>query len=316
MSKEFEDKADAAVRRLKDQMGLKHSPASDRQPSNEPPPGSYAAQLIAKQREEAQLRFSTGESETGEVAPPDPEGDDAGQVQEVGEDGKPVQFNKHPIYDRFKAVTAEARERKERIQKLEQDQAKRDLEYQKLQEQLQALQEQHSQVLQQNLEHLEPEQRTQVLLDARLRSMEQEIARRVDDRLRPALQMIRTQARGQEIEAVIHRYPRFDPDKHIELIEMVQAQNPGLTVEMAFKAVADPDELVTNGQSVVASPPPVVPPGRDGMGQPRYIRQTEDRGDKLREGAQRVREIAASNDPRSRTGALRAAAQSIKDRLL
>lgn len=316
----FNERADAAMRGLKDQLGIQHSPVPNGQPTQaQPPVGSYAEMALEEQKRVAATRaeVSPPQSVPGEVAPPS--GDAPQPVTEVGPDGKPIPFTEHPLYPRFQQVTAERREAKEQLAQLERAQAASDLEKKELREQFEALQVQHRTMLEANIENLEPDERNRVLMEGRFRQLEDRFAQRVEERVRPALSLLRTQMKQREIDALAVKYPRYDGPRHQELIDLFQESNPASTVEMAFKATAEPEDLAVNGQSATPSPPPpVVVPGVASTGTPRYVppgsQESEDA--QLRAGAARVRELATSADPRDRSNAINAAQASIATRIM
>lgn len=321
----FNERADAAARALKAQMGLQPSPVPDGQPLAEPPPGSYAALQRAQQAIQEHAEHVTGSpaespvrgSETGEVATPT-EPEQPVDAADVGPDGKHVAFKDHPIYTRFAEVSREATARRKELEDLRNQYERERGERDALKRRFEALEREHNEFLQGNLDSLDPDKRAQVLMEARMRSELVRMEEKIQGTLQPHLQALWRESRFREVERLAARYPHYDAEKHQPLIDLFQERNPASTMEMAFKAIADPEELHLNGAPAQSPTPPsvVVPSSRNS--QPRFLpdQSGSDELAELRRGAARVRELGLSEKPADRSASMTEAARSIRDRYL
>jgi hypothetical protein len=90
---------------------------------------------------------------------------------------------------------------------------------------------------------------------------------------------------------------------------MFRRQNPNCTIEQAFRAVAEPDELATSQQVRAPAIPPIAIPGSVG-GAPRYVpppapaQKTPEQ--EIEQDRKRAFDLARSTDPNDRRVAGRA----------
>lgn len=181
-----------------------------------------------------------------------------------------------------------------------------------------ALEEQHSQMVQANLDNLDPETRMQVMQDARMRQYFEAFEQRILGKIQPQLQQLNTEAARNEMRALANKYPKFDYQIHGPLIDMFRGKNPHCTIDQAFRAIAEPEELVTREAASAAAVPPVVAPGGGSMANVRFAPQPEQRSDpqaELVEEAQRLKKLRASTDPAEQKQGMNLIHEHLKRRL-
>lgn len=186
------------------------------------------------------------------------------------------------------------------------------------QQRLTALEQQHQQMLQANLDHLDPETRLQVMQDARMREYMDQFEQRILSKVQPQLNQIQTRTARQEMEKLAEKYPAFDLQVHGHLIDSFRGKNPHCSIEQAFRAVAEPEELVTRQQASAQAVPPVVAPGSSSLAHTRYAPQPEPQSDPVaeaREEAARMAQLRASSDPREQKEGLRAVDDMLRRRV-
>lgn len=170
------------------------------------------------------------------------------------------------------------------------------------QQRLAALEQQHQQMLQQNLDSLDPDTRSQVMADARLSQRLDEFKRDLLGQIAPRLQRLDQSTAQQEMAALAQKYPGFDFQTHAPLIAQFRESNPRCSIEQAFRAVAEPEELMTRQGARAPAVPPFVPPGNGDLGAARYAPQTRPKNapqpeDELVEESRRIAELRRSTDP-------------------
>lgn len=188
------------------------------------------------------------------------------------------------------------------------------------QQRLTALEQQHQQVLQQNLDSLDPETRASVLADARLSQRLDEFKRDLLGQIAPRLQRLDQSDAQRELHAVASKYPGYNHQLHAPLIAQFRESNPRCSVEQAFRAVAEPEELLGTRQGARAQAvPPFVPPGNGEMGTARYappVQRTQaNQEDELVEESRRIKELRASTDPAKQKEGMKLLDQHLKRRL-
>ena len=174
----FNQRADTAALRLKDQLGQEISARTGEQvvlpptpvPVNEegnpvgapPPEGSYArqafdqaqeAQALEYQRQVAQQAYDPS-VQPNQAPPQDP----SQQPEQVSQ----------RTQERITSLVSQLRTKDQEFQQLQQQQSQSATTVEELQSQLTAQKQMMDQMLQQNLESLDPETRQQVMTDARL----------------------------------------------------------------------------------------------------------------------------------------------------
>ena len=126
---------------------------------------------------------------------------------------------------------------------------------------LEALEAQYQHIIQQNLDSLDPETRAAVMTDAKIREGMAGIEQRLRSEIQSSLKPVREQSAQRDLHDVAIKYPGFDYEIHIPLIEAFRERNPHCSVEQAFRAVAEPEELLGRRQVRAAEIPPTVAPG-------------------------------------------------------
>lgn len=189
---------------------------------------------------------------------------------------------------------------------------------QQFQQRLTALEQQHQQVLQQNLESLDPETRAQVMADARLAQRLDEFKRDLLGQIAPRLQRLDANAAQSELHALSQKYPGFDYQTHAPLIAQFRESNPRCSIEQAFRAIAEPEELVTRQAARATAVPPFVPPGNGEMGIARFApmkQVTPKPEDELVEESRRIAELRRSTDPAKQKEGMQLLDQHLRRRL-
>lgn len=186
-----------------------------------------------------------------------------------------------------------------------------------LQQKFEMLQRQHEQLIESNLDSLDPETRIQVMQDARIREALDGVEKRILSQLMPHIQSIESKSKQSEMMALSDTYPSFDLQIHGPLIDMFRGKNPHCSIEQAFRAIAEPHELVTRAAASAAAVPPVVPPGNGGA-RPRYQPEPQSQTDpeqELIEEAQRLKALRSSTDPAEQKAGMSLAHEHLKRRL-
>lgn len=272
--------------------------ADGRPPAPLPPEGSYARQNIERQRRLAAQRPQPADDIQMQRQDP--------QATLEGDGNQPT--NGQPQSD--EDTTQISAHAQRRISQLSEDLRKKDQEYQQmiedskknkesmgqLQAQLEALQQQHRQLLDQSLANMDPDTRAQVLLDGRLMEALAASEQRIMNQIMPHLAKFDRQGVDAEMRRLSAIYPGFNMDLHGPLIEAFRKGNPRCTVEQAFRAVAEPEELQLSPQVRASAVPPAVKPGngRNSRWQPETRSDPEE---ELREEAASLKKLMSSTDP-------------------
>lgn len=293
-----------------------------------PPEGSYARQAMEEQYRQQQAEQS---AQAMQAAPPhqaNPQQvQSAQQAQPLPQQAPTPQGT--PATPAPDEVSANAQRRigelvsQLRAKDQEHQQATAEAQQQRqsgeqVREQLAALQTQHQEMIESNLEAMDPEARAQVMMSAQVREMlaesEQRIAQRIDQRVGPLEQ----HSVHSDMSRVAEKYPAFDAETHIPLIDLFRKHNPNCSIEQAYRAVAQtPDELMTRAAVPAHAVPPIVQPGNGPMH--RYSTPNQqpqnDPEQELREQSRKIRELRASLDPADQREGLRMADRNIAARL-
>jgi exonuclease VII small subunit len=182
------------------------------------------------------------------------------------------------------------------------------------------LEQQHQQMLQQNLDSLDPETRASVLADARLSQRLDEFKRDLLGQIAPRLQRLDQSDAQRELHALASKYPGYNHQLHAPLIAQFRESNPRCSIEQAFRAVAEPEELVPRQGARATAVPPFVPPGNGDLGAARYAPQVQRSSqaaqeDELVEESRRIKELRASTDPAKQKEGMRLLDAHLKRRL-
>lgn len=173
-------------------------------------------------------------------------------------------------------------------------------------------------MLQANLDSLDPDTRGQIMMDARIAERFDMLERRILGRIQPQLQQLETADQRREMQALAEVYPAFDIQIHGPLIDMFRGKNPNCTIEQAYRAIAEADELVTRNAARAAAIPPVPPPGNGSLGNVRYAvqpEQTSDPAAEMRDETARMAKLRASSDPREQKQGLAAVDDLLRRKL-
>jgi len=250
----FNTRADQAAEALKKQMNLEPKKVEvgpdGRPPAPPPPEGSYLAMQQAQQMAAARARQTVlgdqpvagtvDDLTDGSVAQPTP--------LEAQQPVVPAPEDTPNVQKRFQDLTQQLRASEQARQEAEQrvkDTAKTNGE---LSTRMQAIEEQYQQMLNENLESLDPETRMQVLQDARWHEFADGLKKDIFDSIMPHVQGLEQSQVHREMMELTKKYPVFDIQIHGPLIDMFRGKNPNCTVEQAYRAVAEEEELVTRAQ--------------------------------------------------------------------
>ncbi len=181
---------------------------------------------------------------------------------------------------------------------------------------LQQLQQQHQQMLQSNLENLDPETRMQVMQDARMQEYFAGFKQDILNTLQPQIQGLQENRIHGELMSLADKYPRFDVQIHGPQIEMFRGKYPEVPIEQAFKAIAEPEELVTRGAVSHVAVPPILAPGGTAPTNSRYVAEPQsDPEQEMREESLAWKKLLASADPADQRAGARLLEKNMGDRL-
>ena len=186
------------------------------------------------------------------------------------------------------------------------------------QQRMAQLEQQHQQMLQANLDNLDPETRMRVMQDARMREYFDQFEERILSKVQPQLQQIQTRDARREMESLSNKYPAFDLQIHGPLIDMFRAKNPACSIDQAYRAIAEPEELVTRQSANAVAVPPVLPPGSSTLASARFAPQPEPQSDPVaeaREESARMAKLRASNNPQEQKQGLAAVDDMLRRRV-
>lgn len=316
------DQAALALKaRMKDRDGNPLQPRSvpvdaDGQPARPlPPEGSYARQQIEAQRAAAAARMNPQEpvptqpaANNGHEPPRQP------QPQPVEQPAQEVSPN---AQRRFSELTATLRQREQALQQAEAKSRQLEESHAQLQARLQSVEQNYQKMIGQNLEALDPETRAAVMQDARLTELVAGLETRILQRIDPMLKTVRERTAQDDLSRLASKYPGFRLDTHLELIEIFREKNPNCSIEQAFRAIAEPEELALNQERAPAIPPIANP--SPGNAAPRYVPQPEPRRltpeEEVEIDRQRAFELARSSKTEDRRHTGRAFDALIKSKL-
>ena len=296
--------------------------ANGRTPAPLPPEGSYARMAIERQRGAAASMRAEQlvESDDIEIQRQDPqatlEGDQAGSRPGTQ---PPLVESAQPSANaqrRISELTESLRRKDQELQQISEDGKKSKTTLDEMQAAMAQLQQQHRQLLETSLDNMDPDTRTQVLLDGRLHEAIAASERRLMDQILPHLSKIDQHAADAEMRRLSTVYPGFSIDLHGPLIEAFRRKNPHCTVDQAFRAVAEPEELQLAPQVRASAVPPIVQPG-NGRAPSRYavVEQKDDPDADLREEARKLYAMMRSDDPADKAGRDRAMQNHLAKRL-
>jgi hypothetical protein len=291
----FEDKADAAGKALKESLGLESKEVQVDGQGKEaqlPPEGSYARAAIEAEAENQPAPTS---------APP---------VEEVPEQPAAPEPAPLPPLEEESAVSKRARERIEELarRRREEEQARIDAEAraERLEQQLekeraarQTTESDYQRFLNEQIENMDPEDRAQVLQEARIRDMLAEQKRELLQQVAGPLNEMRERELNRELVLLAQKYPGYDHDVHSDQVRDFMKRNPSTTPEQAFKAIADDDVLFIRpyGQQTSEGAPQFIQP-KGTQGTENYVPAPQkDPDEELREKTREVHKLARISDP-------------------
>lgn len=298
----FNEKADSAAERLKQGMGLESTKVevnADGRQVKPPPAGSYAAMALEKQAKEAEAARAQLQDQQP-VATPDQPAAPSPEAPPPPTGAPTPQAELSPRANERIADLANARREAERkSQEAEARATASERELEQLRQDKSRLEAERNRILQDQLEQMDPEQRTRVLAEGRTRELLAEAEQRIMSRIEKPVQELRASAREAELSKVAQRYPGFDYDVHKPLIDTFQSRNPACTVEQAFRAVADENELGTRPVRPGRQVPPVPAP-RTTRGSQDYVPNQEPQKteqETLADEVEEIRKLGTSSDP-------------------
>jgi hypothetical protein len=331
---QFNQRADNAALALKAQLSQergvviperKVEVGPDGQPPKPPPPeGSYARQAYDQARaaqaaQAAQLMQQQGQQppagtqeQAVGVAPAPVLPQQAQPPQEP--EGQELSVN---AQQRFAKLTQDLREKDRELQTVLEQQRNNQTTLAESQASLQALTQQHQEMLQANLEGMDPETRAQVMQDARMQELLVNFEKRIMAQLQPQIAGLQENVAHGELMKLAGKYPAFNVEVHGPLIDVFRNRNQHASIEQAFKAVAELQELVPRDAVPATAVPPVVAP-RASMVNPqsRYIPEPQsDPEQEMREEAAEIGKLMRSMDAADHKKGARLVEKNLSDRL-
>lgn len=326
-SSAFNQRADNAALRLKDQLGQEISartgeevvlpptpvPVNDEgNPVGAPPPeGSYARQAYDQAQQDQALEYQRQAAQKAydpSVQPPQDPSQNPPQPPE-----QPSQR----AQERITSLVSQLRTKDQEFQQLQESQGQQSTTVAELQSKLKAQDDMMNQMLQQNMESLDPETRQQVMSDARIGQAVAASEQRILQSVGPQLQALQERNHQLEKGRLSGRYSGYDPGVHDVLIDEFRRANPNCSVEQAFRACATAEELAVGGHRPANPPPPALAPG-NGSTAPRYIPTPTEQVDpvqQIRADAAKAAELARSSDPEDQKRATAMWNKNLSDRL-
>ena len=338
---QFNQRADNAALALKGQMNQERGlnlqetkvvVGPDGQPPKPPPPeGSYARQAFDQQRAEQQVQAAQQMTQQGQQQPigeqplagTQEQALDGSQAPPLPQQAQPPQapedqglsFN---AQQRFAKLTNDLRDKDRDLQAVLEAQRTQQTTLAETQASLQALQQQHQQMLQANLENLDPETRMQVMQDARMQEHLHNFEQRILSHIQPQISGLQENRAHDDLMRLSQKYPRFDVQVHGPLIEIYRGKNQHSSVEQSFKAIAEPEELVTRGAVPATAVPPAIAPRASIQGNPqsRYIPEPQsDPVQEMHEEAAQIGVLMRSLDQNDHKTGARLIEKNLIDRL-
>lgn len=271
-------------------------------PAPLPPEGSYIRQAIELQRRAAEEQKIVGDQPAVGTANQAMDGSMAPKLPQAPTPQQTPSENSPRAEQRISELVAQLRAKEQELQQAAEASRKYGETAQQLQQRLQDLETQHQSMMQANLDNLDPDTRMQVMQDTRLAQRLNEFEQRILGRIQPQLKNLESQAARNEMQALSDTYPSFDYQIHGPLIDMFRAKNGNCTVEQAFRAIAEPDELVTRAAASAMAVPPIVPPGSGELASARYAPQpvapAPSPQEELVDESRRIAELRRSLDPK------------------
>ena len=273
---------------------------ADGQPARPlPPEGSYARQIIERQRAATAQQRATTDPQSG--APPAEQQDPApGQPEGQPEPTADPQLTPN-AQRRFGELTQTLRQKDQELQAAQARNRQAEQQAAEAAQRAAAAEQRYQQLVQQNLEHLDPETRAAVLQDARMQESMGQLEERLMGRIAPVLNGMQAQAVQADRVRLSQKYQGYSPQVHDPLIDIFREKNPNCTVEQAFRAIAEPEELqVREGRGPTV--PPIANPA-PGNRAPRYVPEPQQQTSpeqEIEEDRQRAYALSRSTKPLDR----------------
>jgi hypothetical protein len=331
---QFNQRSDDAATRLKAQLSQeqgitlperKVEVGPDGQPPKPPPPeGSYARQAYDQARAEQQAQAVQHMQEIGQQP-------EAGTLEQAmdGSQAPPLTPPAQPpqgpetqeltpnAQARFAKLTQDLREKDRALQELQEKTRTSEQTLAQQQEAFEGLQKQYQDMLQANLDNLDPETRMQVLQDARMQEMLAGFESKLMAKISKPIAELQENRMHDELMSLAGKYPAFDVAVHGVSIESVMGKNPNLSVEQAFRVIAEPGELVTREAVAATAVPPVIAPRASVQdAQSRYLPEPQSNPEQeMQEEAAQIGQLMRSMDPNDHKTGARLIEKNLADRL-
>lgn len=259
-----------------------------------PPVGSYARQIIERQRAATAQRRA--QSDPQPDAPPDEQQGAHNNGQSDAPPGQPADQQLTPnAQQRFGQLTQTLRQKDQELQATIARQKQTEQEAADARRRAEAAEARYQQLVQQNLDHLAPEDRAAVLQEARLQESMGQLEERLMGRIAPVLNGVTERNAQADRAKLSDKYEAYDPQVHDQLIDIFRERNPHCSIEQAFRAIAEADELTVRRGRAPAVPPIANP--APGNAAPRYVpTQTQQTSpeQEIEQDRQRAYELARS----------------------
>jgi hypothetical protein len=203
--------------------------------------------------------------------------------------------------ERFGRLTQTLRQKDQELQATIARQKQTEQEAAEAKQRAEAAEARYQQLVQQNLDHLPPEDRAAVLQEARMQESMGQLEQRLMSRIAPVLNGVQTRFAQADRVELSRKYERYDPQIHDPLIDIFREQNPNCSLEHAFRAIAEDDELVVR-KGRAPTPPPIANPA-PGNGAPRYVpnpQQQTSPEQEIEQDRERAYALARSTKPQDR----------------
>lgn len=265
-----------------------------------PPEGSYARQIIERQRAATAAARAAADPQSG--APPDEQhgSPNNGQPHDPSEPPADQQLTPN-AQERFGRLTQTLRQKDQELQASLAKQKAAEQAAAEAARRAEAAEARLQSVTQQTLEHLSPEDRAAVLQETRLREEVHGMEERIMGRIAPVLDGFQERAVQQDRSKLAAKYAGYDPETHDPLIAAFRERNQSCSIEQAFRAVAEPEELAVRSGRAPAIPPIANP--APGNGPPRYVpnqQQQTSPEQEIEEDRQRAYQLARSTKAQDR----------------
>ncbi len=281
-----------------------------------PPEGSYARQAIERQRAATAAARATAAEQPGALPAEQPGTSPNGQPQAEPEATQTDPQLSPNAQRRFGELAQTLRQKDQELQSLTARQRQLEEAAAAERARAEAAEARFNAMVQQNLENLDPETRMAVMQDAKIQEAVAQMENRLLGKIAPAINSMQSRAVQTDLERVAQKYSAFDANTHVPLIEMFREKNPNCSIEQAFRAIAEPEELMTGAGRAPTIPPIATP--TPGNGSPKYVPQQSQQTSaeqEIEEDRKRAFELARSTKPLDRRHAGAAMDKLIRSKL-